>query len=84
MDACVEPVINLEEAAADEHLNERGMWPEVDLPETEYLKVRQLGCPVKLSACPPVYQHAGYPEGWHTQNILSGLGYSDEEIEAMQ
>lgn len=84
LDACVEPVINLEEAAADEHLNERGMWPEVDLPETEYLKVRQLGCPVKLSACPPVYQHAGYPEGWHTQNILSGLGYSDEEIEAMQ
>ena len=42
--------------------------------------VRQLGCPIKLSDCPAAYRHAGYPEGWHTEAVLTGLGYTAEEI----
>jgi crotonobetainyl-CoA:carnitine CoA-transferase CaiB-like acyl-CoA transferase len=36
-----------------------------------------------LSACPPRYDHAGYPEGYHTEEVLSALGYSPEEIREM-
>ena len=42
--------------------------------------ITQMGCPMHLSACPPRYDHAGYPEGYHTEEILSALGYSEEEI----
>lgn len=82
-DACVEPVLTLEEAVKDAHINERGMLPEVVLPQDPAQQVRQLGCPIKLSACPAQYRHAGYPEGWHTVEILSRMGYSTEEIKAL-
>jgi crotonobetainyl-CoA:carnitine CoA-transferase CaiB-like acyl-CoA transferase len=36
-----------------------------------------------LSACPPRYDHAGYPEGYHTEQILQSLGYSPQEIAEM-
>ena len=82
-DACVEPVLSLEEASNDEHLNARGMFPDVPLPQAEGKTVKQLGCPINLSVTPVEYKHAGYPEGWHTKEILSSLGYGDEEIEDM-
>lgn len=82
-DACVEPVLTLEEAAQDAHINQRGMLPEVVLPQAPAQRVRQLGCPIKLSACPAQYRHAGYPEGWHTGEVLSGLGYTAEEIKVL-
>ncbi|MBQ5583793.1 MAG: CoA transferase, partial [Ruminiclostridium sp.] len=31
LDACVEPVMSLEEVAADEHLHSRGMWPTLEV-----------------------------------------------------
>ena len=108
LDACVEPVISLEEASRDPHLKARGMWPEVPLPEelrTEQtsdqapdqgeilsgagqaaereFSVTQMGNPLHLSKCPPRYDHAGYPEGYHTEEVLSALGYSAEEIRGM-
>ena len=140
LDACVEPVLTLEEASRDPQLQARGMWPEVPLPETKETgageivaketeveevaveetgvrppspqdaktptlsqeqrrqgsdpclpclpnrqtqTVRQMGCPVHLSLTPPVYRHAGYPEGWHTVEFLREKGYTDEQIENM-
>ena len=80
MCACVEPVLTLAEAAADAHINARGLVPDVPLPLAEGRTVRQLGCPIKLSDCPAAYRHAGYPEGWHTEAVLTGLGYTAEEI----
>ena len=83
LDACVEPVQDLKEAAADPHLTERGMWPEVAVPLSDGVQVTQMGNPLHLSACPPRYRHAGYPEGHHTEEILAGLGYSGSEIRDM-
>ena len=83
LDACVEPVMDLEEVSNDEHLVRRGMWPEVEVPLTDHISVRQMGCPMHLSKCPPAYRHAGYPEGFHIEEILSSLGYSQEEIKEL-
>lgn len=83
LDACVEPVMNLREAAEDEHLRARGMWPEVPVPLTDGVSVTQMGSPLHLSQCPPQYRHAGYPEGHHSEEILSALGYSPAEIAQM-
>ncbi len=83
LDACVEPVLDLEEASRDEHLSSRGMWPSVEIPGSDGRGITQMGCPLHLSECPPVYRHAGYPEGYHTEEVLSALGYSPEEIRNM-
>ena len=133
LDACVEPVMDLEEVSTDEHLVQRGMWPEVEVPlsadrstgsstdsgacngtdngtgsdtdsgndsgtgngndsgsgsgaadcQGSPVRITQMGCPMHLSACPPRYDHAGYPEGYHTEEILTGLGYTAQEIEEM-
>ena len=82
LDACVEPVLTLEEAKNDEQILQRRMMPEVPLPEElpGPSAVRQPGCPLKLSACPPEYRHTGYPTGYHTQEILGQLGFSKSQI----
>lgn len=49
----------------------------------DQIRIKQMGCPIALSVTPPEYRHAGYPEGYHTEEILSGLGYSPEEIREM-
>ena len=85
LDACVEPVMSLGEVSRDPHLKSRGMWPEVKVPSAgkETVSVTQMGNPLHLSKCPPRSDHAGYPEGYHTEEVLSALGYSPEEIREM-
>ena len=78
-DACVEPVLTFAEVAADPHATARGAVVDVPVPGTDY-SVRQMGTAVKLSKCPPVYRHAGYPKGSQTEEVLSALGYTEEEI----
>ena len=84
LDACVEPVMDLDEVSRDEHLVSRGMWPEVEVPvSSSDVRITQMGCPMHLSECPPRYDHAGYPEGFHTDEVLQSLGYSPDEIRDM-
>ena len=59
------------------------MWPEVRIPLSDGVTIKQMGCPVHLCKCPPRYTHAGYPEGYHTEEILTSLGYAKEEIDTM-
>ena len=90
LDACVEPVLTLQEARQDAQVRERGMMPDVPLPAEisdgtaaeahGVATVQQPGCPLKLSECPPEYRHAGYPTGYHTREILEELGLTEEEI----
>ena len=82
-DACVEPVLTLREAVEDEQLNERGMWPEVLLNASNVKKIRQPGCPIRLSESPVHYESAGVSEGYHTKEVLSRMGYSEAEISEM-
>ncbi|MBE6021183.1 MAG: CoA transferase [Clostridiales bacterium] len=81
-DACVQPVLNLREALLeDEHVKEREMVIEVDMPLHEGMKVKQMATSIKLSECPCEYKFAGYPLGYHTREIIEKLGLDYEELE---
>ena len=80
-DVCVEPVLSLKEALlTDEHVKARQMVVDVKVPVGKETTVKQLGSPIKLSDSPVEYRHGGYPLGYHTEEILKSLGYSEEEI----
>ena len=80
-DVCVEPVLSLQEALLDDpHCRAREMVVSVPLPLSPEQTVLQLGSPMKLSACPTQYRHAGYPLGHHTGEVLRSLGYSSREM----
>jgi crotonobetainyl-CoA:carnitine CoA-transferase CaiB-like acyl-CoA transferase len=81
VDACVEPVLTLSEALADPHAAARGLVKEVELPGGG--KVRQLACPLKLSATPPAEGAAGGRPGAHTREVLAEAGYGGEELDRL-
>lgn len=82
-EVCVEPVMDFQEVCDDPHIQARGMIVDVPLPDTHDQTVRQVANPIQFSETPTVYRHAGYPTGFHTREVLSALGLSDEEIRAL-
>jgi len=82
VDCCCEPVLNLEEASNSKMSRERGMI--VEMEHHQWGKYLQLGIPCKFSETPGnILTHA--PElGEHTDEILSDLGFSPEEIEQLR
>jgi crotonobetainyl-CoA:carnitine CoA-transferase CaiB-like acyl-CoA transferase len=82
VDACVEPVLTLGEALEDPQARARGMVVEVDLPGGK--KVKQPGHPIRYSATPPRYGPAGVASGTHTREVLRGLGYEEDQIDAFE
>jgi crotonobetainyl-CoA:carnitine CoA-transferase CaiB-like acyl-CoA transferase len=84
-DVCVEPVLTLEEALIkDKHIKTREMVVDVEIPLSGGKKVKQLGTAIKLSNCPIEYKSGGYPLGYHTQEIIKSLGFTDEEISILE
>ncbi|MEG1433295.1 CaiB/BaiF CoA transferase family protein [Eubacterium sp.] len=81
-DVCVEPVLSLPDALlTDAHVQARRMVVDVPMPEHPEVRIKQLGCPIKLSACPVSYTEGGRALGAETQAVLKELGYSETEIE---
>ncbi len=78
-DACVEPVLDVNEMLEHPLTQARAMVVEVPRPDGTLQK--QLASPFKFSSCCPVYRHVGLGVGSNTQEVLEGLGYSAEEIE---
>lgn len=81
-DTCVSPVLELDEVVNDPQLLSRDMFPEFDHP-TEG-KVRHLGMPIKLSETPAKFRSFAPLIGQHTEEILQGLGYSEQQIEELR
>lgn len=81
LDACVEPVLTLEEAANHPHTKARGLI--VDVPKPNGGTQRQIAFPVKFSKSEPRYDHIGSEMGDHTEEVLREAGYSDAEIAVM-
>ncbi|HKF79228.1 MAG TPA: CoA transferase [Thermoleophilaceae bacterium] len=81
-DCCLEPLLELDEALDSELVRAREMVVELEQPGSG--AVRQLGVPVKLSRTPGGTQGPGPVLGEHTRQVLAALGYSQQEIDALE
>lgn len=79
-DCCLEPVLDLDEALDSALVGEREMVVTLDQPGVRD-GVRQLGVPVKLARTPGEHNRLPGPGlGEHTEQVLRGAGYSDEQV----
>lgn len=82
VDACVEPVLTLDEALESSQVSERCLCVEVPCQNKE--KNLQIACPIKFSESVPKYRHTGRCIGEDDENILSELGYKASEIKDLK
>ncbi|MGE8498848.1 MAG: CaiB/BaiF CoA transferase family protein [Pseudomonas sp.] len=78
LDACVEPMLPLSEAVEHPQLKARDLV--VEVPRAGGTPQRQLACPIKFSAGLPAPRHIGAGLGEHTDEVLSTLGYSAQQL----
>ncbi|POA21009.1 carnitine dehydratase [Pseudomonas sp. FW300-N1A1] len=82
VDACVEPVLSLAEAVEHPQLKARELVTQV--PRSDGSTQAQMACPLKFSEGLPEPRHIGAALGAHTDQVLSELGYSLEQIAALR
>ncbi|SVA14838.1 uncharacterized protein METZ01_LOCUS67692, partial [marine metagenome] len=80
LDACVEPVIGLDEAVNHEQIQARKMV--VDVPSLEGEEEKQIGSPIKFSQSTPQHSHTGPPVGMNTEEILLEAGFNSESVQS--
>ena len=81
LDIPVGPILSMQELSEEASLRETGTIVEVDHPERgSYLTV---GCPVKLSDSPVEVVRSPLL-GEHSEEVLTQLGYSTEDIASMR
>ena len=81
-DVPVGKVLNIHEAFSDPHMQHREMLIEVDHPR--WGKVKQIGFPIKFSDTPWQLRIPAARLGDHTDEVLSELGYTPEEIDRLR
>jgi len=79
IDVCITKVNNLEEALNDPHVLQRQLWYMQEYPSEG--TIPQMSFPVKFSTNQPGWQSPPPQLGEHTQEVLTGIGYSLQEIE---
>lgn len=82
VESCVSPVLSPEETLEDEHLKERGMFTRMDDPKRG--ESVQVGFPAKFSDDLEFERSPAPFFGEHTEDVLSGLGHSEAEIEMLK
>jgi crotonobetainyl-CoA:carnitine CoA-transferase CaiB-like acyl-CoA transferase len=78
-DTCVTAVHSMEETFSDPHVLHRKMLVEIQHPKAG--RIKQIGVPIKFSETPGEVRTPAPEIGEHTEQILKGLGYSQEAIE---
>ncbi len=76
------PINNFAQAMQDEHYLARGMVQEMDHPVIG--KMKTIGFPSKFSHTPSQIRSPAPLFGQHTDEVLSGLGLSQEELAALR
>ncbi len=79
LDACVEPVLSVEEMSV--HPQTVARESIVCVPKAGGGVQRQIAHPVRFSVTPPIYKHTGATPGEHTVEIMAQLGYRQAEID---
>lgn len=82
VDTCVGPLNEIWEVEDDPQVKHREMIIEVPIGDGETMK--QIGFPIKMSDTPASVQFIAPSMGTHTEEILKGLNYSDEEIQELK
>lgn len=82
VDACVEPVLSLDEAFKDDMARQRAMIVDVPLPDGG--TVRQLANPIKFSGTQQTYEKTVADAGSHTKEVFLEIGYSEGQIEEFE
>ena len=78
----VGPVNKIGDMLADPQVAAREMVVEVEHPRAGRMKT--LGTPIKFSGTPGSVRHPAPLLGEHTREILSGLGYSAAQVDALE
>jgi crotonobetainyl-CoA:carnitine CoA-transferase CaiB-like acyl-CoA transferase len=78
----VVPMLEFDEVLEGPYAKERGMVLELDHPLEG--KVRQLASPFRLSDTPPIFRRFAPVLGEHTVEVLQSIGYSENEIGALE
>ena len=76
------PINDLAEVYADPQVQAREMMVETDHPIAG--RVKNIGIPIKLSETPGQFQRPAPTLGQHTDEVLSDLGCSPEEIKKLR
>lgn len=79
---CVAPVLDYDEACDNEQVRARDMVLEFDHPT--FGKIRQIGIVAKLSDTPGSVRSLGVPSGGSTDEVLSWLGYGEDDVTALR
>ena len=82
VDACVEPVLGLDEALEHPQLKARDLVTQV--PRGDGSRQPQIACPLKFSEGLPEPRHIGARLGEHTDQVLGALGFSAERINQLR
>ena len=80
-DACVEPVLDLEEAVGQSQVEARRAV--VEQPAGEMV-LRTVASPIRLSETPVSVRHDAPGFGVHTDDVLRDAGYAESEIAKMR
>jgi crotonobetainyl-CoA:carnitine CoA-transferase CaiB-like acyl-CoA transferase len=78
----VVPMLEFDEVLEGPYAKERGMVLELNHPLEG--KVRQLASPFRLSDTPPTFRRFAPALGEHSVEVLKSIGYSDNEIAALE
>lgn len=82
IEACVEPVLSVSEAAAHPQLRARGMV--IELREPGGKVQRQVANPIRFSRSAHQYKFTGVELGAHTEQVLGQLGFDRNAIDALR
>jgi len=82
LDICFGPVATLTEMMRDPQVRHRGMVVEMD--DGRGVRRTTLGNPIKLSDTPAELRRPAPALGQHTDEVLTGLGYSRGDIAALR
>lgn len=82
LDACVEPVLTVDEAIAQPHVKDRELVIEAQAEDGSVQ--RQAACPIKFSDVEFEYRHSAGAVGKDNQAVLSELGLTADQIASLQ
>jgi formyl-CoA transferase len=81
-EATIAPIYNIEDICRDPHFKYRGNI--VEVPDSDFGKVKMLNVAPKLSRTPGKIRHTGLDKGAYNQSVYEELGLSADEIKQLR